>query len=118
MLNLLSNAIKYNRLGGNIDISRVMDGHAQVRIGVRDTGHGLTPKELGSLFQPFNRLGQEHGKEVGTGVGLVVTKKLVESMGGTIGAESEVGCGSLFWFNVPLARDGTQPVESSKVEAD
>lgn len=101
MLNLLSNAIKYNRRGGNIDVSCVMIEQAQVRIGVRDTGHGLTPKELASLFQPFNRLGQERGEVVGTGVGLVVTKKLVESMGGTIGVESEVGRGSLFWFNMP-----------------
>jgi PAS domain S-box-containing protein len=112
MLNLLSNAIKYNRLGGSIDVSRVMDGHAQVRIGVRDSGHGLTQKELASLFQPFNRLGQERGKEVGTGVGLVVTKKLVESMGGTIGAESEVGCGTLFWFNMPVAIESAQLVDS------
>ena len=108
MLNLLSNAIKYNRLGGRIDVSRFMDGQAQVRIGVRDTGHGLTPKELACLFQPFNRLGQEHGKEVGTGVGLVVTKKLVESMGGIIGAESEVGSGSLFWFCIPVATHSSQ----------
>lgn len=113
MLNLLSNAIKYNRVGGSIDVSCVMDGQAQVRIGVRDTGHGLTPKELASLFQPFNRLGQERGKEVGTGVGLVVTKKLVESMGGIIGAESEVGCGSLFWFNMPVAIDSARLVESA-----
>lgn len=116
MLNLLSNAIKYNLLGGNIDVSRVMDGHAQVRIGVRDTGHGLTAKELASLFQPFNRLGQEHGKEVGTGVGLVVTKKLVESMGGTIGAESAVGCGSLFWFSMPLAMNAVGPVQSALIK--
>ncbi|PWF43625.1 ATP-binding protein [Massilia glaciei] len=113
MLNLLSNAIKYNRLGGSIDVSRVMDGQAQVRIGVRDTGHGLTQEELASLFQPFNRLGQERGKEVGTGVGLVVTKKLVESMGGTIGAESEVGSGSLFWFNMPVAAESARPVASA-----
>lgn len=113
MLNLLSNAIKYNRRGGSIDVSCVMDGQAQVRIGVRDTGQGLTPKELASLFQPFNRLGQERGKVVGTGVGLVVTKKLVESMGGTIGAESEVGCGSLFWFNMPVAIDSARLVESA-----
>ena len=113
MLNLLSNAIKYNRLGGSIDVSRVMHGQAQVRIGVRDTGHGLTPKELAGLFQPFNRLGQERGKEVGTGVGLVVTKKLVESMGGIIGAESEVGCGSLFWVNMPVATDATRLLESA-----
>jgi len=113
MLNLLSNAIKYNRLGGSIYVSRVMDGQAQVRIGVRDTGHGLAPKELACLFQPFNRLGQEHGKEVGTGVGLVVTKKLVESMGGTIGVESEIGCGSLFWFSMPVATDSAQLVASA-----
>lgn len=103
MLNLMSNAIKYNRCGGRIDVSCAMDGPAQVRIGVRDTGHGLTPNELASLFQPFNRLGQERGEVVGTGVGLVITKKLVESMGGTIGVESEVGHGSLFWFNMPAA---------------
>lgn len=113
MLNLLSNAIKYNRLGGSIDVSCCMDGKAQVRIGVRDTGHGLTPNELASLFQPFNRLGQERGKEVGTGVGLVVTKKLVESMGGIIGAESEVGCGSLFWFNMPVAMGASRLVASA-----
>ena len=77
------------------------------------TGHGLTQKELASLFQPFNRLGQERGKEVGTGVGLVVTKKLVESMGGTIGAESEVGCGSLFWLNMPVAMDSAQLIAST-----
>ena len=110
MLNLLSNAIKYNRLGGSIDVTCVMDGQAQVRISVRDTGHGLAPKELACLFQPFNRLGQEHGKEVGTGVGLVVTKKLVESMGGTIGAESEIECGSLFWFCMPVATNSAHVV--------
>jgi PAS domain S-box-containing protein len=103
MLNLMSNAIKYNRRGGRIDVSCAMDGPAQVRIGVRDTGHGLTPNQLASLFQPFNRLGQERSEVVGTGVGLVVTKKLVESMGGAIGVESEVGRGSLFWFSMPAA---------------
>ena len=112
MLNLLSNAIKYNRRGGRIDVSCAMDGHAQVRIGVRDTGHGLTPKEQAGLFQPFNRLGQERGTVVGTGVGLVVTKKLVESMGGTIGVDSEVGHGSLFWFKVPVAEDAVRLLES------
>lgn len=112
MLNLLSNAIKYNRRGGSIDVSCVLTTPAKVRIGVRDTGHGLTPTEVASLFQPFNRLGQERGKEVGTGVGLVVTKKLVESMGGAIGAESEVGRGSLFWFDMPVAMDSKQLVAS------
>ena len=89
-----------------------MDGQAQVRISVRDTGHGLAPKELACLFRQFNRLGQELGKEVGTGR-LVVTKKLVESMGGTIGAESEIGCGSLFWFCMPVATNSAQLVASA-----
>lgn len=108
MLNLLSNAIKYNHSGGSINVSRVLDGHEQVLFSVGDSGNGLTPKELACLFQPFNRLGQERGRVVGTGVGLVVTKKLVESMGGTMGAESEVGCGSLFWFKIPAAIDSAR----------
>ncbi|MDM5178404.1 PAS domain S-box protein [Massilia sp. DJPM01] len=113
MLNLLSNAIKYNRRGGSIDVSYVLVGAAQLRICVRDTGHGLTTKEMASLFQPFNRLGQERGGVDGTGVGLVVTKKLVESMGGTIGVESEVGRGSLFWFTMPTAQYQTEFAESA-----
>ena len=84
-----------------------------MRIIVRDTGHGLAPKEFACLFQLFNRLGQEHGKEVGAGVGLVVTKKLVESMGGTIGAENEIECGSLFWFCMPVATDSAHLVSSA-----
>jgi PAS domain S-box-containing protein len=103
LLNLLSNATKYNRAGGVIHIVREVHAQGQIRIGVRDGGHGLNAIELAGLFQPFNRLGQEHGHQVGTGVGLVVTKKLVESMGGAIGAESEVGHGSLFWFQLPCA---------------
>lgn len=110
MLNLLSNAVKYNRPGGNIAVTRAMDGQSRVRIGVRDTGHGLTANEVASLFQPFNRLGQERGNQVGTGVGLVVTKKLVESMGGTIGVESDVGGGSLFWFSMPVGVEATPPL--------
>ncbi|GEM_PF-5637899 len=111
MLNLLSNAVKYNRRGGSVTVSRVLDGPEQVLFSVRDSGNGLTPKELVCLFQPFNRLGQELGKVVGTGVGLVVTKKLVESMGGTMGAESEVGCGSLFWFKIPAPIDSARLVK-------
>lgn len=103
LLNLLSNAIKYNRRGGSIDISRGCDGSSRVKIGIRDGGHGMTATEMAKLFQPFNRLGQELGQQVGTGVGLVVTKKLIESMGGAIGVESDVGHGSLFWFHMPSA---------------
>ena len=67
---------------------------------IRDTGAGLSPEKLAQLFQPFNRLGQEAGGEEGTGIGLVVAKRLVELMGGVIGVESTVGVGSVFWFEL------------------
>jgi CheY-like chemotaxis protein len=75
----------------------------RVRIRIRDSGAGLPPENLAKLFQPFNRLGQETGAEEGTGIGLVVTKQLVELMGGSIGVESTVGVGSEFW--IELIRD-------------
>ena len=72
-----------------------------IRISIKDSGTGLPPEQLAQLFQPFNRLGQESGIEEGTGLGLVVTKQLVELMGGTIGVESTVGVGSEFWIELP-----------------
>lgn len=103
LLNLISNAIKYNRPGGqvHVDCEKPYPGH--VRISVRDTGAGLHPAQLNALFQPFNRLGQEGGPEQGTGIGLVVTKRLVELMGGSIGVKSEPGIGSTFWIDLTLA---------------
>ncbi len=102
-VNLLSNAIKYNRLNGTVDVTfRVLDTE-RLHIRVRDTGEGLSPPKLAQLFQPFNRLGQEDGSEEGTGIGLVVSKRLVELMGGTIGALSTVGVGSEFWIELNLA---------------
>jgi len=74
-----------------------------LRISVRDTGAGLTPEQLAQLFQPFNRLGKEAGAEEGTGIGLVVTKRLVELMGGVIGVDSSVGIGSVFWVELGLS---------------
>jgi CheY-like chemotaxis protein len=73
-----------------------------VRISVRDTGTGLTKEQLAQLFQPFNRLGKETSAEEGTGIGLVVTKRLVELMGGVIGVDSTVGVGSVFWVELSL----------------
>jgi signal transduction histidine kinase/AmiR/NasT family two-component response regulator len=97
MINLLANAIKYNRDGGTVVVECAMSGENRVRVSVRDTGAGLNPEQVGQLFQPFNRIGQESSGEEGTGIGLVVTKQLVELMGGTIGVASNVGVGTVFW---------------------
>jgi signal transduction histidine kinase/ActR/RegA family two-component response regulator len=102
LLNLLSNAVKYNRDGGTVWVSCVHSGPT-LRLAVRDTGAGLRPEQLAALFQPFNRLGQEGGTQEGTGIGLVVTKRLVELMDGRIGVDSEPGRGSEFWIELPLA---------------
>jgi signal transduction histidine kinase/ActR/RegA family two-component response regulator len=97
MINLLSNAIKYNGAGGAVVVQCAARGKDRVRISVKDTGAGLAPEQLEQLFQPFNRLGQADSAEEGTGIGLVVTKQLVELMGGVIGVESSVGVGTVFW---------------------
>ena len=102
-INLLSNAIKYNRDGGQVEVTCSAGGEERLRISVRDTGLGLPPQDLAQLFQPFNRLGQQAGAEEGTGIGLVVSKRLVELMGGSIGVESTVGVGSVFWIELHAA---------------
>ena len=103
LVNLLSNAIKYNKPGGTVVVNHVVERTEYIRISVRDTGHGLTPEQISYLFQPFNRLGQEMNGEEGTGIGLVVSKRLVELMGGVIGVESTVDVGTEFWIVLPLA---------------
>ncbi|MFZ6742813.1 PAS domain S-box protein [Undibacterium sp. JH2W] len=103
MVNLLSNAIKYNQDEGSVTVEYVIRGDCRIRISVKDAGKGLSPEQVGQLFQPFNRLGQDAGNEEGTGIGLVVTKQLVELMGGVIGVESHVGVGSVFWIELALA---------------
>jgi PAS domain S-box-containing protein len=104
LINLLFNAIKYNKPGGTVAVEYSLRPADSIRISVRDTGAGLAPEQLAQLFQPFNRLGKEAGAEEGTGIGLVVTKRLVELMGGAIGAESTVGAGSVFWIELGLTR--------------
>jgi signal transduction histidine kinase/ActR/RegA family two-component response regulator len=104
MINLLSNAIKYNASGGSVIVQCVATDTGRVRICVKDTGTGLSADQLAQLFQPFNRLGQQDGAEEGTGIGLVVTRQLVELMGGTIGVESAVGVGTVFWVEFAPAQ--------------
>jgi signal transduction histidine kinase/ActR/RegA family two-component response regulator len=100
LVNLLSNAVKYNRPGGSVLVDCTQATEGRVRISVRDTGQGLTPEQLRQLFQPFNRLGQEHSAEEGTGIGLVMSKLLVELMGGKLGVSSTPGAGSVFWYDL------------------
>jgi PAS domain S-box-containing protein len=103
VVNLLSNAIKYNRQQGTVTVSVSPTPPGRVRLSVQDDGLGLTPEQIANLFQPFNRLGQEGGVQEGTGIGLAVSKRLVEMMGGSIGVSSRVGVGSVFWFELALA---------------
>ncbi len=103
LINLLSNAIKYNQPGGTVVVECTTSTPERTRISVRDTGAGLPPEKLAQLFQPFNRLGQESSAEEGTGIGLVMSKRVVELMGGVMGVESTVGVGSVFWFELSSA---------------
>ena len=103
LINLLSNAIKYNRPSGTVDVRCNAIGAQRVRVSVEDSGQGMTAEQLAQLFQPFNRLGKEGGAAEGTGIGLVVSKRLVELMGGSIGAQSTFGVGSVFWFELASA---------------
>jgi CheY-like chemotaxis protein len=105
LINLLSNAIKYNKGGGTVVVECIAKTPGRVRICVKDSGDGLTPDKLTQLFQPFNRLGQEANVEEGTGIGLVVCKRLIELMGGVIGVESTVGKGSVFWIDLNLTAE-------------
>jgi PAS domain S-box-containing protein len=109
LINLLSNAIKYNRADGKVVVDCRASEPGRIRIGVADTGAGLTADQLGQLFQPFNRLGQEADVEEGTGIGLVVAKRLTEAMGGIIGVESTVGEGSVFWIELKLTAEAQAP---------
>ncbi|GAA0413690.1 ATP-binding protein [Massilia aurea] len=112
MLNLLSNAVKYNRDEGAVVLTCDQCTPTRMRLSVQDTGNGLSPEQVASLFQPFNRLGQESGAQEGTGIGLVVTKRLVELMGGEIGVTSSPGVGSVFWIEL----GSTAPRTSSLAE--
>jgi PAS domain S-box-containing protein len=102
LINLLSNAIKYNRPNGKVKVTCSECGSGRARINIEDTGEGLSPEQLSQLFQPFNRLGKENSNEEGTGIGLVMTKRLIKLMNGKISVSSEVGQGTLFSIELSM----------------
>jgi PAS domain S-box-containing protein len=114
LINLLSNAIKYNRDQGTVEVKCTATSPERIRISVKDTGAGLPPGKLTQLFQPFNRLGQECRAEEGSGIGLVMSKRVIELMEGAIGVESTVGVGSVFWIELPLTTAPTLAVASGE----
>lgn len=119
LLNLLSNAIKYNRIDGKVTLTVEAEPDSdKVRITITDTGPGIAPKLMQKLFQPFNRLGAENTNIPGTGIGLVITKQLVELMRGNIGVDSQLSVGTSFWVELEqVAEDNSAPSKESFEQA-
>jgi len=103
LVNLLCNSVKYNHMGGKVDVSTAIIGQKTLRLSVRDNGRGIPANRQAEVFQPFNRLNAEFSKIEGSGVGLVITKQLVEMMNGKLDFESTEGVGTHFWIDLPLA---------------
>jgi len=103
LLNVLSNAVKYNRKNGTVTLTCQKRPDRLLRISVTDTGLGIPTEKQGDLFKPFERLGLEAGTIEGTGIGLIITKQIIELLGGSIGFKSKVGKGSTFWIDVPMS---------------
>ena len=116
VINLLSNAIKYNKEQGTVVVDCTVSAPARIRISVKDTGAGLPPEKVAQLFQPFNRLGQEAGSVPGTGIGLVVTKRLAELMNGVLGVESTPGEGSVFWCELTSVAAPQLEIQGGEIE--
>lgn len=104
LINLLSNAVKYNTKAGSVRVWLESPMIGYLRVNVTDTGIGIIEAKLEQLFMPFERLGAEQSRVEGTGIGLALTKRLTEAMGGQIGVSSQVGQGSTFFIELPIAQ--------------
>ena len=111
LVNLLNNAVKYNRVGGTVTLSTEKRDDGMLRIAVADTGEGISQEKQEWLFQPFDRLGRESGRIEGTGIGLVICKKIADILGARVGFESVVGEGSTFWVDVSLRNGEVSDVD-------
>jgi PAS domain S-box-containing protein len=111
LLNITSNAVKYNGAAGNVELTAEPGAPGHVRLLVTDHGAGIPADKLPSLFEPFNRLGAEATDIEGTGVGLTISRRLIDAMGGSIGFETKIGQGTTFWVEVPAAEMATEPAE-------
>ena len=118
LLNLLGNGIKYNRQGGSVSISCFQPTRGRLRIQVTDTGPGIAREDYALLFTPFERLGAEQTTVEGTGIGLALSRRLAEAMGGTIDVESTVGRGSTFWVEFPLVEGPVERYERTDGQAN
>lgn len=107
LVNLLSNGIKYNNKGGFVTLTCQNIPNNKLRINVQDTGIGIPIEQQSSLFTPFERLGREAGEIEGAGIGLLITRQIVELLGGSIGFESAENKGSSFWLDIPLSDQQT-----------
>ncbi len=119
LMNLLSNAIKYNRPAGSVsvDIGTAPGDFSRVRIAIRDQGRGIGHAQLASLFQPFNRLGAENGRIEGSGLGLVISQRLVDAMAGKLLVQSTPGTGSIFTVDLPAGGPDEAPAPQSSTQA-
>ena len=114
LINLLNNAIKYNTVNGSIYLDSEIIPDNRLRISIKDTGQGLDLNDISQLFTPFKRLNSKYNIE-GTGIGLIISKKLVEQMSGAIGVESTVGEGSTFWFELELSSNNITKISTTPV---